>query len=58
MTYVPDAAAIERKLRAAQMAAASALVNGATVDQVREAVERGIGEAQALLARSSERHAA
>jgi hypothetical protein len=45
MTYQPSALDIERKLRAAESAAASAIINGATADEIRQRVEIGIAEA-------------
>jgi hypothetical protein len=58
MAFTPDPDTIRRKLRAAQMAAASAVNNGAPVDEVREAIEAGIAEALDLQARSRTQHAA
>lgn len=48
MTYVADAETQARKLRAARMAAASAVGNGCDPDEVRQQVEDGIAEALAL----------
>lgn len=45
MTYVADQDTRDRKIRAARMAAASAVGNGVDPDEVRAAVEQGIREA-------------
>lgn len=45
MRYVADAQTQERKLRAAESAAASAVGNGCDPDEVRRRVEIGIAEA-------------
>lgn len=58
MAYTPDPELTARKLRAVRMAAGAALVNGADVEQVREAVEQGIEEALELLARMGTEHRA
>lgn len=52
MTYTPDAETKERKLRAVRMAAASAINNGLSTDEIRAAVEMGISEARDLDART------
>lgn len=48
MAYVADEQTQQRKIRAARMAAASAVGNGVDPDVVRAAVEEGIREAIAL----------
>lgn len=52
MTYTPDAETKERKLRAVRMAAASAINNGLTADEIRAAADQGIREAMDLDART------
>jgi len=48
----------ERKLRLAESAAASAVLNGCDPDEVRRRVNAGITEALDLNRRSADRHAA
>lgn len=48
MTYVADEQTRERKLRAVESAAASAVGNGCHPDEVRDRVEVGITEAVAM----------
>lgn len=48
MTYQPSEADIERKLRAVESAAASAIINGADENEVRDRVQIGIEEALAM----------